>query len=419
MVVRVEKKLFVIEQPISPAPLADTKYLRSGMQFMMLIMRLLVLRSEEEEKPVGPYVIKMKNYVAQLERLGYVLPQDISVGLILNGLTSDFAGFVRNYNKHKIGKTISQLHALLIKYEKGLSKKAATPQVMAIQGGRYQKDNKKSFNAKGKGKGQGKGKDKSYIPKLKNPKPFAKEHPTQHDTCHHCKEAGHCKRNFHAYHAELIKKKKQVGTGRSLDIFVIELFSFPTKSWVYDTSCGTYICNTKHGLRGVRKLKQVEVIGSFDLVLPNGLVICLDNCHYAPTITRGVILVSRLVDNGFIQCFMDYEFSDSKNNVLYLMLLQDYALETATRVLNMVQPRRYAKFIKKNLISQEVNGRAVDIKEIQDEDISPSENTSKILIEVEGFEPPQEELILVLRNPEAELRVNYYCNAGFETDKMK
>ncbi|GJW58277.1 putative ribonuclease H-like domain-containing protein [Tanacetum coccineum] len=45
---------------------------------------------------------------------------------------------------------------------------------MAIQGGRIQKPNKKSLNAKGKGKGKGEGKDKSYIPKPKNPKPFSK-----------------------------------------------------------------------------------------------------------------------------------------------------------------------------------------------------------------------------------------------------
>ncbi|GJU35137.1 hypothetical protein Tco_1183491 [Tanacetum coccineum] len=74
------------------------------------------------------------------------------VGLIMNGLTSDFVGFVRNYNMHNMGKTIGELHALIIKYEKGLPKKAATPQVMAIQGGRIQKANKKSLSAKGKGK---------------------------------------------------------------------------------------------------------------------------------------------------------------------------------------------------------------------------------------------------------------------------
>ncbi|GJU10984.1 putative RNA-directed DNA polymerase [Tanacetum coccineum] len=125
---------------------------------------------------------------------------------------------------------------------------------------------------------KGKGKDKKvYIPKPKNPKPTAMEHPAKDDTCHYYKEVGHCKRNCPAYLAELIKKKKQVGTASSSDVFMIELFSFPTKSWVYDTICGTHICNTKHGLGGVRKLKQVEAIGSFDLVLTNDLVICLDN----------------------------------------------------------------------------------------------------------------------------------------------
>ncbi|GJY54387.1 hypothetical protein Tco_0446051, partial [Tanacetum coccineum] len=75
---------------------------------------------QEEGKPVGPYVIKMNNYVAQLECLGNVLPRDHSVGLIMNGLTSDFVGFVRNYNKHNMGNTIGELHALLIEYENGL-----------------------------------------------------------------------------------------------------------------------------------------------------------------------------------------------------------------------------------------------------------------------------------------------------------
>nr|GEU53262.1 hypothetical protein [Tanacetum cinerariifolium] len=156
MVLRVEKKVFVIKQPISLALHADSMYLRSGMQFLMLIMRLLVLRLEEGEKPVGPYVIKMKNYVAQLERLGYVLPRDLSVGLIMNGLTSNFASFGKARERIKvISLSLKTLNLLL------------------------------------------------------------KEHPTKDDICHHCKEAGHYKRNCAAYLAELIKKKKQVGTVKS------------------------------------------------------------------------------------------------------------------------------------------------------------------------------------------------------------
>ncbi|GKE19034.1 hypothetical protein Tco_1426611, partial [Tanacetum coccineum] len=46
---------------------------------------------QEEGKPVAAYVIQMKGYVDQLEHLGYVLPHDLIVGLILNDLTKDFA----------------------------------------------------------------------------------------------------------------------------------------------------------------------------------------------------------------------------------------------------------------------------------------------------------------------------------------
>ncbi|GJS11976.1 retrotransposon protein, putative, ty1-copia subclass [Tanacetum coccineum] len=119
---------------------------------------------------------------------------------------------------HNMGKTVSELHAMLIEYEKGLPKKAEIPQVMMIKGGKIHKSNKKSLKDKVKGKANGKRKDKQvYIPKPKNPKPSAKEHPAKDDTCHHCKEVGHYKRNCPAYLAELIKKKKQVDTASSSD----------------------------------------------------------------------------------------------------------------------------------------------------------------------------------------------------------
>ncbi|GJW80565.1 putative ribonuclease H-like domain-containing protein [Tanacetum coccineum] len=123
---------------------------------------------------------------------------------------------------------------------------------MAIQGGRIQKANKRSQNAIGKGKGKGNGKDKSYISKTKNPKPSAKEHPTKNDACrHYCKEVGYCKRNCPAYLVELIKKKKQVGTAKE-------------EEKLKQGALYLYVGND------VRV--QVEAIGSYDLVLPNGLV---------------------------------------------------------------------------------------------------------------------------------------------------
>ncbi|GJY93388.1 retrovirus-related pol polyprotein from transposon TNT 1-94, partial [Tanacetum coccineum] len=121
---------------------------------------------------------------------------------------------------------------------------------------------------------------------------------------------------------------------------------------------------------------------------------------------------------------------------------EDYALETVIRILNMVPTKkalmkqdtldklqqrsikcifigypketmgyyfyfppenkivvaRYVEFLEKNLLSQEVSGRAEELEEIQDKDTSPSENTSKIPMEVEGFEPPQEEVVPIRRS---------------------
>ncbi|GJW14318.1 hypothetical protein Tco_0018451 [Tanacetum coccineum] len=92
----------------------------------------------ERGKSVAAYVLQMKGYVDQLERLGYVLPQDLIVGLILNGLTKDFDGFVRNYNMHNMRKTIGELHAMLIEYEKVLPTEAETPQVIESQSDKIQ-----------------------------------------------------------------------------------------------------------------------------------------------------------------------------------------------------------------------------------------------------------------------------------------
>ncbi|GJZ74271.1 putative RNA-directed DNA polymerase [Tanacetum coccineum] len=283
--------MYVIEQPVPPAPAADSaaNVLAEWNAIYDAHNEVACLMLGKEGKPVGQYILKMKGYVEQLERLGYVLLQDLSVGLILNGLTSDFAGFVRNYNMNNTGKRIGELHALLIEYEKGLPKKAVTPQVMAIQGGRIQKANKKSQNAKGKGKGKGKGKDKSYVPKPKSPKPNAKEHPTKNDACHHCKEVGHWKRNCPIYLAELMKNKKQVGTASS--------------SGARKLKQGDLYLYVGTGVHA-----QVEAIGSFDLVLPNGLVICLDNCHSAPSIIRvsrnNVLYFNAIPSNGIYEIDM-------------------------------------------------------------------------------------------------------------------
>nr|GEZ76066.1 hypothetical protein [Tanacetum cinerariifolium] len=86
------------------------------------------------------------------------------------------------------------------------------------------------------------------------------------------------------------------------------------------------------GLRGSRKLKPgalslyvgdgqravVEAIGEFHLCLHSGLVLILHNCHYAPSITRGIISVSCLYKDSFVNRFEnDNTISVFKNNLVY------------------------------------------------------------------------------------------------------
>nr|GEV28573.1 hypothetical protein [Tanacetum cinerariifolium] len=62
----------------------------------------------------------------------------------------------------------------------------------------------------------------------------------------------------------------------------------------------------------------VEAIREFHLCLLSVLVLILHNCHYAPSITRGVISVSRLYKDGFVNRFdNDNSILVSRNNLVY------------------------------------------------------------------------------------------------------
>ncbi|GJZ32376.1 retrotransposon protein, putative, ty1-copia subclass [Tanacetum coccineum] len=313
------------------------------------------------------------------ECLGYVLPQDLSVGLILNGLTSDFAGFVRNYNMHNMGKTIGELHAMLIKYEK----------------------------AKGKGKANGKGKYKQvYIPKPTNPKPSAKEHPAKDDTCHQCKEVGHWKRNCHVYLVELLKKKKQVGTASSSGKMTRKPFLHSTKratdllGLIHTDVCGLLrhvSRQVENQLRKTIKTLRSDQGGEYisqelkDYLKACGIVQQLTP-PYTPQHNESTTCILNMVPTKKVDK-TPYEIWYGK--VPNLSYLKVWGCEVLVKrdMLDKLQQRS--------------EGRS--LKEIQDEDTSPSEITSEIPMEVEGFEPPQQEVILIRRSERTHRAPNRLC----------
>ncbi|GKB54398.1 zinc finger, CCHC-type containing protein [Tanacetum coccineum] len=220
---------------------------------------------QEEGQSVRSYLFKMESYLDMLERLGYAMPKELGVSLILNSFNKDYDQLVHNYNMHSIGKTLAELHAMLKLHKKGIPKKAETPTMLDIREGRIQKDKKKKpqrLNGKGKNK-------LSYDPKPKIPPPPKREHLAKDSICHHC------------------KRKQEVET------------------WSFKPVHGQWNACT------------IEAIRSFDLILPCGLIIVLDNYNFAPTVTRGVVSISCLVNNGYIHTFTNYGISVSKDNVFY------------------------------------------------------------------------------------------------------
>nr|GFC18241.1 hypothetical protein [Tanacetum cinerariifolium] len=90
---------------------------------------------QEEEQSVSLYVLKMKGYIDNLERLGNPVTLGLGVRLILIGLRKEYDGFVQNYNMHSMGKIVSELHAMLKFHEQTLPKSNA-PALNSIRAGK-------------------------------------------------------------------------------------------------------------------------------------------------------------------------------------------------------------------------------------------------------------------------------------------
>nr|GEV31345.1 hypothetical protein [Tanacetum cinerariifolium] len=133
---------------------------------------------------------------------------------------------------HACKQEEAELHAMVKLHERSIPNKAETPAVLAIGEGKIQKDKKKPKRAKGKDKEKNK---LDYAPKPKILPSPKRDNPVKDSVCHHCKEG--------------LRGSRKLKHG----------------------AMSMYMGN---GMRAV-----VEAIRSFNLVLPSGLIIVLDNWH--------------------------------------------------------------------------------------------------------------------------------------------
>ncbi|GKA28419.1 hypothetical protein Tco_0714587 [Tanacetum coccineum] len=90
-----------------------TMFEEQAKQELFEIVKAFHACKQEKGQSVSSYLLKMKSYLDTLECLGYAMPNELGVSLILNSLNKDCDQFVQNYNMHSIGKMIAELHAML------------------------------------------------------------------------------------------------------------------------------------------------------------------------------------------------------------------------------------------------------------------------------------------------------------------
>nr|GEU45181.1 hypothetical protein [Tanacetum cinerariifolium] len=344
---------------------------------------------QEERQSLSSYVLKMKSYIDNLKRLGYLVSLNLRVSLILISLHKEYDSVVQNYNMYGMEKTKK-------------NNKQKKPQLAA------------------RSQNQRKGKNKPvYAPKPKIPPPPKRDNPARDSIYHQCGDTGHWKRNCPQYLAELLKNKKLSQGASGSSIFTIELYTFPNKSWVYDTSYGTHISF---------KVFQKEVENQLRKTIKS-----LRSNRGGEYMSQEIL--DHLKEHGIItyrippytpqQNYVSERRNRTVLDMVHSMMTQTtlpksfwaYAFETVARILNMVPTKkvektpyevwhgsikcifvgylketmgytfyyppenkvsiaRSAKFLENSLITQEVSGSSEDLEIIQEEDMHPSINTS-------------------------------------------
>ncbi|GJW99448.1 retrotransposon protein, putative, ty1-copia subclass [Tanacetum coccineum] len=331
-----------------------TLYVQQADQELLLTVQEFHTCKQEEGQSFSSYVLKMKSYIDNLERLGHDMTQNLYVSLIFVSLRMEYDSFVQNYNMHSMGKTVTELDAMLKLHEKTLPPREVTPALHATRAGRIQKNQKKKLHKAAMGN-QGNGKAKmgnalvtapSYAPKLKNPPTPKKDNPTKDVICHQCGEGLRGSRKIKPGTLSLHINKKRIeklqydGLLNSTDI----------KSFEKCVACMSGKMARKPYSHQVERAKDLlgliytDVCGPFKIMSRQG-------AYYVVTFTDDfsrygyVYLLKHKYEVFETFKVVQKEVENQLEKIIKSLRSDrgDYALESAARILNMVPTKKVDK----------------------------------------------------------------------------
>ncbi|OMO97034.1 hypothetical protein CCACVL1_04694 [Corchorus capsularis] len=354
IVLKQERKLYVLEEPLSEEPLASApraerdaykKHQDDALDVACLMLATMTpdLQKHHEEMDAFDMIKHLKQlYQGQARQERIDVSKPCLDAKWLRGILWERIQFIMNYNMNEIDKPLPKLLSMLRTAEANM-KKAKPNTILMVKKGKKKAEGK--FKPK-VNDNKVAGKSKQIVAALKPKGGVIKE-----GSCFHCCETGHWKRNCKVYLEELKKKRKGSETSTS-GIYVIEVNLSTSTSWVLDTRCGSHVCVIVQGLKRSRKLAK----GDVDLRVGNGARVAALTCGIVSQLIAPATPQWNGVAKRRNRTLLDMVRSMMSHANLPVSFW-GHALETAAFTLNRVPsrsvrthhlPARYALYITHN-----------------------------------------------------------------------
>ena len=264
-------------------------------------MRKIMSSVMPEGSSVREHVLKMMEYLNEIDVLGGNIDGDTKIDIILHSLPKSYENFRLNAIMNKKDYTLAELLTDLVAAE-GLMGRGPQAHVSVQAGPSSSKGGKKKKRVQRKSGGtSGSGGSKFVAPSGGVQKPKGK--------CFKCNKMGHWKSDC---------PLKNV-PGTSLALVVETCFAAcSTSSWVVDTGATDHVCYTLQGFLQRRQLSEGEItislgnaarvavaaVGDVHLSFSDSVLV-LKNVLYVPGFRKNLISVPKLFLDGYSVIFND------------------------------------------------------------------------------------------------------------------
>jgi molybdopterin converting factor small subunit len=255
---------------------------------------------------VRDHILRISNVVVMLKPLDLAIKDGFLIYLIFNTLSKEFETFEVNYNSMNEKWTLGKCIAMCVQEEERIKRNSG-----GIDSVNLAKHNNKKRN---------------FVPK---PAPRNEENekgearpPAEKYQCKWCFKRGHYQKNC----IEFLKHLNKTCEDHITFVNEFLFLSYAKSTWWIDLGITIHIANSmqvfimrrtlrreERSIRVANDVKaEVEAIGEFPLELNNGFILRLHNVLYVPSLSRNLISISCLDDDGF-----DCQFDNKQCSILF------------------------------------------------------------------------------------------------------